>query len=1411
MCGGGLARRLDAGRHLAFEGRHGLEAAPELGGQRVGGVAALEQAGEPLERLDLGGRERDRLAVAPEGAVEVALELEGPAEPDAGVGRAALGEGVAEGELGLMQLAALEVEVAQGDLDARVAGRELGGRLERGQGACLGAVAGRGPREVEAHARGAWARRGRALEEAHGAGRIARFEREPATDLERRRRLLRPRPAPRVVPEPALEQELGDRLVDRVGIREPAETELGEADHAAPLVGVVGGHEEIRLAARGGEHVVDRLSAAAGAGLRHGPRQTIGGLVRGERHGRVEGRDGRGHLALTERCHGEPVLGLGQRGRGADGLLEPGPARGHAAPAQVRDAERGQHLGRAARFGHGLEPGPGPVEVADHRPPGPVEQRGPGPAAGLGPGRRGREQHHRRRQHGHAPALYSFRASPYHHLGARSEPGMDFPRDFGPYRLLKQIAVGGMAEIVLAKTKGSFGFEKLLALKMIHPKFSMDEHFINMLIEEAKICVELDHVNIGQVFDLGRLGDTYFISMEYIEGADIFKIMRRATEIGYDVPIETCAHIGHEVCVGLEYAHTRRDSEGRPLGIIHRDMSPQNVLVSYAGEVKIVDFGIAKAGLRAKQTEVGVIKGKYYYMSPEQAWGDPVDHRSDIFSTGIIIYEMLTGQMLYLEDNIEILLDRVRKANIAPPSTIRREIPAELDQIVMRALAKRPEDRFQSAQQMAQALGSFLYSTSPDYTSARLASMLAWLFDEYGHQEKVVAAAKEQDSSLLLTRNDISRQQKKATGSLLYEFKNLVDLMEPSKAEAQEDPSDLDHTSKVVLSDIMAEMTASIDIDADPTDKPRRGFARPGQSLFATHDTDDSDGEWGEEATFIEPADALLRRISEDMQIQPGPQPQKGRQPEDVTRRIDTSDIAPVPEPAAVRSQKNSSYLPPPPPAAASGRPSQPAPAVYRPPPAVSGRAGPRRSEPPRPPPGPKPPPLPEPPPRHAAQPQRSSRPSYVPPVPPVASARPPMPPPRASAPPPRPDLSPFAREPAPGRSSRPPPPAPPGPPRDPASESLDTSGQTPTLDQPMAPRARDATGPTAMIPRELQLDPRSHERTGPTSVASLPDRGRDLIDLGAIGDETNPTVALPRRDLLDFASNPAPRPLFAEGAPAAHHTRELAPRPQERANQPPPQPQRPSQPPPPARPSQQPLPPQPKPRPSQPAQAAASIPPWLIGGDAFGQGHPTAPAETGRKPPSAFGPVLPDVEELEPRPESASKRLRKILLPTAIGAVVLLTFYFIWPRPVPLSTLDIRSHPAGAQVLLDSKLLPNRTPMKIEGLTQGGVHQVELRLKGYASWTQPVELNSPEVRQIAVLSPIQGTLRVTSEPSGASVIINEMYQGQTPHEIEGLDINREVQIQVQHEGQTQSQTLLWGGRTEATAHFTFEARQRRR
>jgi serine/threonine protein kinase len=297
-------------------------------------------------------------------------------------------------------------------------------------------------------------------------------------------------------------------------------------------------------------------------------------------------------------------------------------------------------------------------------------------------------------------------------------------RQFGPYRLIQQIASGGMAEIHLAATKGVAGFEKVVALKMIHPNFSSDDHFIQMLIDEAKISVQLQHVNIAHVFDLGKVGDTYYIAMELVDGVDLFKVLRKASEQDRHMPVEMAAFVGKEVCAGLDYAHHKRDSAGRSMGIVHRDISPQNVLLSHAGEVKLVDFGIAKASMRAKQTAVGVIKGKYYYMSPEQAWGDPVDHRTDIFSAGILVYEMLTGQMLYLEEDMNRLLEMVRKADIAPPSSKRPEVPRELDRIVMRALAKKPDLRWQTAADFGTALERFLHSHAPDFSAQKLAAFV---------------------------------------------------------------------------------------------------------------------------------------------------------------------------------------------------------------------------------------------------------------------------------------------------------------------------------------------------------------------------------------------------------------------------------------------------------------------------------------------------------------------------------------------------------------------------------------------------------------------------------------------------------------------------------------------------------------
>ncbi|MEZ4465776.1 MAG: serine/threonine-protein kinase [bacterium] len=301
---------------------------------------------------------------------------------------------------------------------------------------------------------------------------------------------------------------------------------------------------------------------------------------------------------------------------------------------------------------------------------------------------------------------------------------------FGPYQLIKRIAYGGMAEIHLAKTQGIRGFERLLALKVIHPKYSEDQEFIDMLIDEAKIAVQLNHANIGRIFDLGRIESTYYIAMEFIDGKDLYQLLVRCAELDIHIPIDLIAFIGLEMAAGLQYAHTQKDNYGRPLNIIHRDISPQNILVSYDGEVKIVDFGIAKASQRSKETESGVIKGKFFYMSPEQAWGHPIDGRTDIFSTGICLYEMITGEMLYNEEKALVLLDKVRRAEIPDMKSRRPEVPDDLVRIALKALAQSRDNRYEQAEDLQRALTGFLYSNWPDFSRRRLVEFMRRVFGD---------------------------------------------------------------------------------------------------------------------------------------------------------------------------------------------------------------------------------------------------------------------------------------------------------------------------------------------------------------------------------------------------------------------------------------------------------------------------------------------------------------------------------------------------------------------------------------------------------------------------------------------------------------------------------------------------------
>ncbi len=309
---------------------------------------------------------------------------------------------------------------------------------------------------------------------------------------------------------------------------------------------------------------------------------------------------------------------------------------------------------------------------------------------------------------------------------------MKKPIQFGKYYLLDRINVGGMAEVWRAKAFGVEGFERLLAVKRILPNIAEDEEFITMFIDEAKIAVQLNHANICQIFDLGKVDDSYFIAMEFVHGRDMRAIFDRCKQKPVDgstaMPLAQACFVVMKACEGLDYAHNKRDAQGREVGLVHRDVSPQNVLISYEGEVKLIDFGIAKAAGKASKTQQGILKGKFGYMSPEQVRGLPLDRRSDIFSLGIVLYELLTGERLFVGESDFSTLEKVRNVEILPPSTYNRRISDELERIVMKALAKDVDDRYQNAIDLHDDLQAFMYTAGEFYSRKDLAAWMKRVF-----------------------------------------------------------------------------------------------------------------------------------------------------------------------------------------------------------------------------------------------------------------------------------------------------------------------------------------------------------------------------------------------------------------------------------------------------------------------------------------------------------------------------------------------------------------------------------------------------------------------------------------------------------------------------------------------------------
>jgi serine/threonine-protein kinase len=302
------------------------------------------------------------------------------------------------------------------------------------------------------------------------------------------------------------------------------------------------------------------------------------------------------------------------------------------------------------------------------------------------------------------------------------------------YRVIEKIAAGGMAEVFRAESAGLEGFKKTVAIKRVLPHLSQKKQFIGMFLDEARLSASLSHSNVVQVFDIGVGDDTYFIVMEYVDGANLKAVIEHRKQIGKPLPMEAACLIALRTCEGLSYAHEAQDALGQPLGIVHRDVSPPNVLITRHGEVKVVDFGLAKANSQLESSEPGIIKGKFSYLSPEAALGEEVDHRTDIFATGIMLWEMITGQRLFMGDTDLGTVRLVQAARVPPLSQYVKDIPSALEQIIGHALARDPKNRYQSAREFGRDLNRVLFQMGRPVSSFDIGGLVTDVKEEQRRQ-----------------------------------------------------------------------------------------------------------------------------------------------------------------------------------------------------------------------------------------------------------------------------------------------------------------------------------------------------------------------------------------------------------------------------------------------------------------------------------------------------------------------------------------------------------------------------------------------------------------------------------------------------------------------------------------------------
>jgi serine/threonine protein kinase len=399
----------------------------------------------------------------------------------------------------------------------------------------------------------------------------------------------------------------------------------------------------------------------------------------------------------------------------------------------------------------------------------------------------------------------------------------------GSYEVVRKLARGGMAELFLARTVGPEGFEKLVVLKKILPSHAENPKFVRLFLDEAKLAATLDHPHIAHVYDMGKVDGNYFFAMEYVHGQDVRTTMRRTARVNQQFPIDHAVQIARNVAAALHYAHERRRPDGSLLEIVHRDVSPSNILVSYDGAVKLVDFGVAKAATSTVKTRTGTLKGKISYMSPEQAKGAPIDRRSDIFSLGIVLWEMITTQRLFKAENDLATIQQIINSKAQPPSQLRPECPPELERVILRALATEIDSRYQTAEQLQLDLEELAREQKLKQSTVALRTYMHELFDD-----EIRAWSEAQASGQTLTEHMIEKATQLTTPVSESELYSLDDF-EDYDDEEDENPSETAAptmtsgapTQQIAVAPPVLARTSSRDVIPIPANVPIAGDQAP--------------------------------------------------------------------------------------------------------------------------------------------------------------------------------------------------------------------------------------------------------------------------------------------------------------------------------------------------------------------------------------------------------------------------------------------------------------------------------------------------------------------------------------------------------------------------------------------------------